>query len=87
MIASTAKIHPLSVVEDGAVIGDNVVVGPFCHVGPKVTLADNVELISHVVVLGRTTVGKRLEDFPLSGDWWRFAERSSQRRRYDAADR
>ncbi|WP_426230204.1 acyl-ACP--UDP-N-acetylglucosamine O-acyltransferase [Pararhizobium sp. DWP3-4] len=64
MIASTAKIHPLSVIEDGAVIGDNVVVGPFCHVGPKVTLADNVELISHVVVLGRTTVGKGSKIFP-----------------------
>ena len=45
-------------------IGDNVVVGPFCHVGPKVTLADNVELISHVVVLGRTTVGKGSKIFP-----------------------
>jgi UDP-N-acetylglucosamine acyltransferase len=64
MIAATAKIHPLSVIEDGAVIGDHVVVGPFCHVGPKVTLADNVELISHVVVLGRTTVGKGSKVFP-----------------------
>ncbi|WP_434064227.1 acyl-ACP--UDP-N-acetylglucosamine O-acyltransferase [Pararhizobium gei] len=64
MIAPTAKIHPLSVIEDGAVIGDNVVIGPFCHIGPKVTLADNVELISHVVVLGRTTVGKGSKLFP-----------------------
>ena len=64
MIAASAKIHPLSVVEEGAVIGDNVVVGPFCHVGPKVILADNVELISHVVVLGRTTVGKGSRIFP-----------------------
>ena len=64
MIAATARIHPLSVVEDGAVIGENVIVGPFCHVGPKVTLADDVELISHVVVLGRTTVGKGSKIFP-----------------------
>lgn len=64
MIAATAKIHPLSVIEDGAVIGDNVVVGPFCHVGPKVVLADDVELISHVVVVGRTTVGKGSKIFP-----------------------
>ena len=64
MIAATAKIHPLSVVEEGAVIGENVVVGPFCHVGPKVSLADDVVLISHVVVLGRTTVGKGTKIFP-----------------------
>nr|WP_314095284.1 acyl-ACP--UDP-N-acetylglucosamine O-acyltransferase [uncultured Shinella sp.] len=57
MIAS-AKIHPLSVVEDGAVIGENVVVGPFCYVGPKVVLHDNVELLAHAVVTGRTVVGR-----------------------------
>lgn len=57
-IAASARIHPMSVIEDGAVLGENVVVGPFCHVGPKVVLGDNVELISHVVVLGRTTIGQ-----------------------------
>ncbi|SIQ01241.1 acyl-[acyl-carrier-protein]--UDP-N-acetylglucosamine O-acyltransferase [Rhizobium sp. RU20A] len=64
MIAKSAKIHPLSVIEDGAVIGENVVVGPFCHVGPKVTLGDGVELISHVVVLGVTSVGAGTRIFP-----------------------
>ncbi|MES5096770.1 acyl-ACP--UDP-N-acetylglucosamine O-acyltransferase [Agrobacterium sp. BA1120] len=63
-IAASAKIHPMSFIEDGAVIGENVVVGPFCHVGPKVTLHDNVELISHVVVLGCTTVGKGTTIWP-----------------------
>jgi len=64
MIAASAKIHPLSVIEDGAVIGENVKIGPFCHVGPKVTLAENVEILSHVVVIGRTTVGKGTKIFP-----------------------
>jgi UDP-N-acetylglucosamine acyltransferase len=64
VIATSAQIHPMSVIEDGAMIGENVVVGPFCHVGPKVTLHDNVQLISHVVVLGRTTVGKGTKIFP-----------------------
>ncbi len=63
-IAASAKIHPMSFIEDGAVVGENVVVGPFCHVGPKVTLHDNVELISHVVVLGCTTVGKGTTIWP-----------------------
>ncbi|MCO5140383.1 MULTISPECIES: acyl-ACP--UDP-N-acetylglucosamine O-acyltransferase [unclassified Shinella] len=58
MIAASAKIHPLSVIEDGAVIGENVVVGPFCHVGPKVVLGDGVELLTHVVVTGRTDIGR-----------------------------
>lgn len=64
MISATARIHPLSVVEDGAEIGENVTIGPFCHVGPHVVLKDNVELMTHVVVLGRTTVGEGTRIFP-----------------------
>lgn len=64
MIAASAKIHPLSVVEEGAQVDDNVVVGPFCHVGPKVVLGADVVLSSHVVVIGRTTVGKGTKIFP-----------------------
>ena len=58
MIAASAKIHPLSVVEDGAVIGENAVIGPFCHVGPKVVLHDEVELLPHAIVTGRTVIGR-----------------------------
>ncbi|WP_183799057.1 acyl-ACP--UDP-N-acetylglucosamine O-acyltransferase [Mycoplana azooxidifex] len=64
MIAASARIHPLSVVEDGAVIGENVAVGPFCHVGPNVVLGDEVELLTHVVVTGRTTIGRGTRIFP-----------------------
>ncbi|MFC3072738.1 acyl-ACP--UDP-N-acetylglucosamine O-acyltransferase [Shinella pollutisoli] len=63
MIAASAKIHPLSVVEEGAVVGENVVVGPFCHVGPRVVLHDDVELLAHAVVTGRTTIGRRTRIF------------------------
>ena len=56
-ISSSARIHPLALVEEGAVIGDNVSIGPFCHVGPKVVLGEGTELITHAVVTGRTTVG------------------------------
>ncbi|MBB3947788.1 UDP-N-acetylglucosamine acyltransferase [Rhizobium skierniewicense] len=63
-IAASARIHPMSFIEDGAVVGENVVVGPFCHVGSKVTLHDDVQLISHVVVLGCTTVGKGTKIWP-----------------------
>ncbi|WP_442953780.1 acyl-ACP--UDP-N-acetylglucosamine O-acyltransferase [Pararhizobium sp.] len=64
MISASAKIHALSVVEEGAEIGDNVTVGPFCHIGAKVKIGNDVELISHVVVLGRTTIGDGTRIFP-----------------------
>ncbi|MBB4064916.1 acyl-ACP--UDP-N-acetylglucosamine O-acyltransferase [Gellertiella hungarica] len=63
-IAASARIHPLSVIEDGAVISENCVIGPFCHVGPKVVLKDRVELMTHVVVTGRTVIGSGCRMFP-----------------------
>ena len=58
------RIHPSSIVEDGAVIGLNVEVGPFCHIGSKVKLGDNVRLMSHVVIDGSTTIGNGTIVFP-----------------------
>ena len=63
MIAASAKIHPLAVVEDGAVIGENVVIGPFCHVGAKAVLHDGIELLPHAVVTGRTVIGRNCRIF------------------------
>ncbi|SMF67248.1 acyl-[acyl-carrier-protein]--UDP-N-acetylglucosamine O-acyltransferase [Xaviernesmea oryzae] len=65
-IAASARIHPLAVVEDGAVIGENVVVGPFSHVGPRVVLKDGVELMSHAVVTGNTQIGRNCRIFPMA---------------------
>ncbi|AJD41147.1 acyl-(acyl-carrier-protein)--UDP-N-acetylglucosamine O-acyltransferase [Rhizobium gallicum bv. gallicum R602sp] len=65
-IAGSARIHAMAVVEDGAVIGEGVSVGPFCHVGPKVVLHDNAELLAHVVVTGRTEIGKGTRIFPMA---------------------
>ncbi|PZU85177.1 MAG: acyl-[acyl-carrier-protein]--UDP-N-acetylglucosamine O-acyltransferase [Shinella sp.] len=64
MIAASASIHPLAVVDDGAVIGENVKIGPFCRVGSRVTLGDGSELISHVSVTGLTTIGRNAKIFP-----------------------
>jgi UDP-N-acetylglucosamine acyltransferase len=65
-IASSASIHPMAVVEDGAIIGENVKIGPFCHVGPRVVLGDDVELLAHSVVMGITTIGKGTKIFPMA---------------------
>ncbi len=54
---SSAEIHPLSVVEQGATIGDGCRIGPFCHIGPEVVLGDGVTLVGHVTILGATTIG------------------------------
>ncbi|BCH59401.1 acyl-ACP--UDP-N-acetylglucosamine O-acyltransferase [Agrobacterium vitis] len=64
VIPASARIHPSSVIEDGAVIGENVTIGPFCHVGPKVVLGDGAEFLSHVVLTGKTIVGKNSRIFP-----------------------
>ena len=53
-IAATARIHPMAVVETGAVIGDRVEIGPFAVVGPEVALGPDVVLKPHAVVTGRT---------------------------------
>lgn len=61
---STARIHPSSIIEDGAELGLNVDIGPFCHIGPKVKLGDNVQVMSHVVIQGNTTIGSDSVIFP-----------------------
>lgn len=63
-ISSTARIHPLALVEDGAVVGDNVSIGPFAHVGPRVVLGEGCELLGHAVVVGRTTLGRNCTVHP-----------------------
>lgn len=65
-IAESASIHPMAVVEGGATIGEGVKIGPFCHVGPHVVLHANVELLSHVVVTGRSVIGKGTRIFPMA---------------------
>lgn len=64
MIAASASIHPLAVIDDGAVIGENVRIGPFCHVGSRVKIGDGSELVSHVSLSGLTTIGRNAKIFP-----------------------
>ena len=40
MIDKTARIHPSSIIEDGAVIGANVTIGPFCCIGADVEIGE-----------------------------------------------
>ena len=53
-----AKIHPTSVVMDGAVLGDGVEIGPLCYVGPNVKIGAGTRLIAQCNVDGYTTLGE-----------------------------
>lgn len=65
-IANTARIHPTTIVEDGAVIGENVQIGPFCTIGKDVVLKDDVQIVSHAVVSGKTEIGRDCRIFPMA---------------------
>jgi UDP-N-acetylglucosamine acyltransferase len=52
------RISPNSVVHPDAVLADDVEVGPFCTIGPHVKIGPGCRLVSHVVIDGRTTIGR-----------------------------
>jgi UDP-N-acetylglucosamine acyltransferase len=60
------QVHPSAVVDPAARLGENVEVGPYCVIGPNVTVGDGTRLMSHVVVDGRTTIGKECTIFPFA---------------------
>jgi len=57
-------IHPTALVDKDASIGEGCYVGAFSTVGSEVSLAEGVRLESHVVVDGRTKIGKDTHIFP-----------------------
>jgi len=58
------SIHETAIVSSSAQIGENSHVGPFCTIGDEVTIGDGVRLDSHVVVDGKTTIGKDTRVYP-----------------------
>jgi UDP-N-acetylglucosamine acyltransferase len=57
-------IHPLAVVEKGAVIGLNVTIEPFAVVKANVILKDHVTIKSHAYIDGYTTIGEGTTIYP-----------------------
>lgn len=51
-------IHPTAIVDSGAKIGADVSVGPYSLIGKDVEIGDGCILGPHVVVEGRTRIGK-----------------------------
>jgi UDP-N-acetylglucosamine acyltransferase len=52
-------IHPSAVVDPAARLARNVVVGPFSVIGPQVEIGEESWIGSHVVLDGRTRIGRR----------------------------
>lgn len=62
----STSIHDSAIVADDAQIGEGCYIGPFCTVGAGVTLGEDVRLESHVVVDGKTSIGKGTRVFPFA---------------------
>lgn len=60
------RIHPTAIVHDGARLGEGVEIGPYSCVGASVELGDGVTLHAHVVVEGKTTIGRDTKIFPFA---------------------
>ena len=55
----SSLVHPTAQIDRHAELGAGVEVGPYCVIGPGVRIDEGTRLLSHVVVTGRTSIGKR----------------------------
>lgn len=58
------QIHPLAVVEEGAIIGAGVIIEPFAVIKSTVKLEDHVIVKSHAYIDGHTTIGEGTIIYP-----------------------
>lgn len=59
-------IHDTSVIDPSAVIAGGVRIGPFCVIGGGVEIGEGTEIKSHVVVQGKTKIGKNNIIYPFA---------------------
>ena len=52
-------IHPTAIVDAGARIAAEVAVGPYSLIGPQVEVGEGTWIGAHVVLDGRTRIGRR----------------------------
>lgn len=57
-------VHPLAVVDPGAVLGDGVRVGPFAVIGPGVEVGDGTEIGAGAQIQGPSRIGRENRIFP-----------------------
>jgi UDP-N-acetylglucosamine acyltransferase len=61
---SAQQIHPLAVVDPGAVLGDGVRIGPFAVVGSEVEIGEGTEVGAGAQVYGPAKIGRGNRIFP-----------------------
>jgi UDP-N-acetylglucosamine acyltransferase len=54
-----ASVHPTAIVSAGARLAPDVSVGAFSVIGPEADVGDGTTIASHVVIAGRTSIGRR----------------------------
>ena len=59
-------IHPTALVDPAAALHESVDVGPYSVIGPDVRIDEGTSVGAHVVIQGRTTIGKRNRIFPFA---------------------
>lgn len=60
------NVHPMAIIEEGAVLGDNVTVEAYAIVKATVTLENNVTIKSHAYIDGHTTIGEGTTIWPFA---------------------
>jgi UDP-N-acetylglucosamine acyltransferase len=53
-----ALVHPTAILGPRVELDIDVEIGPYCVVGPGVRIAEGTRLLSHVVVQGKTSIGR-----------------------------
>ena len=59
-------IHETAIVSEHADISDDVSIGPYSIIGPDVSIGNATIIESHVVITGRTNIGKQNHFYPFS---------------------
>jgi UDP-N-acetylglucosamine acyltransferase len=59
-------IHPTSIVSPRAELSEDIYIGPFCCIGDDVKIGANTRLLSHVVIEGKTEIGKHNQIYPFT---------------------
>jgi len=65
-----AQVHPTALVDARAELADDVRIGPFSAIGPDVAIGAGTSIDSHVVITGRTRIGRnnRIYSFTTLGE-------------------
>jgi UDP-N-acetylglucosamine acyltransferase len=58
--------HPTAIIHSQARVASSVTIGPYSLIGENVELGEGTELMSHVVIDGRTRIGKHNRVFPFA---------------------